>query len=89
MSKNVALANIKREDIPHYMDYFQAIVMWFKFKRFDVSARRMIELIMELKLTRSVNFGERIAEISTRMETVASPPPSPESKKGSFWKFLR
>ena len=88
VSKNVALANIKREDIVHYMDYFQAIVMWLKFKRFDVAARRMIELIMELQLTRSIRFGERIAEISTRMETVTSPPPVPGgNKKTSFWKF--
>ena len=88
VSKNMALANIEREDIVHYMDYFQAIVMWLKFKRFDVAARRMIELIMELQLTRSIRFGERIAEISTRMETVTTPPPVPGGgKKTSFWKF--
>ena len=89
VSKNMALANIEREDIPHYMDYFSAIVLWMKFKRFDVAARRMIELIMELQLTRSIKFGERIAEISTRMETVASPPTDMGKKKSSFWKFWR
>lgn len=87
VSKNMALANIEREDIVHYMDYFTAIILWLKFKRFDVAARRMIELIMELQLTRSIRFGERIAEISTRMETVTSPPVMTGKKKSSFWKF--
>ena len=88
VSKNMALANIEREDIPHYMDYFSAIVLWLKFRRYDVAARRMIQLIMELQLTRSIRFGERFAQISTRQEIIATPQAG-EKKSHAWWKIWR
>jgi len=66
ISKNLALANITRDDIFRYLDIFDAITLWLKFGQPNMAVKRICRMIMELQLTRSVDFAERRAQVTTR-----------------------
>lgn len=66
ISKNLALSNIREEDIFRYLDYFEVVTLWLKFGQPNVAVKRIARLLMELQLRRSIGFGERLAQVSTR-----------------------
>jgi len=90
LTQVLALANIRREDIPRYLDYFDVISYWYKIGEPEIARKRMARMVTELLLTRSVDgFQQRILG-TTRVERAFEPLPREKRKeKRGFWIFRR
>lgn len=91
LTQVLALANIRREDIPRYVNYFDIVVGWYKIGQPIVARKRMARMVVELMLTRSVEFGERKLQTTVRREQMLEGfgPEKQEKEKKGFWIFKR
>lgn len=81
-------ANIRRQDIPRYLSYFDALWLWLKVRGAPIpgEARTSFRLTMELQLTRAVDAFERRTQVTQR-SVQEGPQPAPQGKKRGWWPF--
>lgn len=81
-------ANIRRQDIPRYLSYFDALWLWLKVRGAPIpgEARTSFRLTMELQLTRAVNAFERTIQV-TQKNVQEAPQQTPQGKKRGWWPF--
>jgi len=81
-------ANIRRQDIPRYLSYFDALWLWLKYRGVPIpgEARTSFRLTMELQLTRAVDAFERRMQVTQRQE-ITQPAPQREEKKRRWGLF--
>lgn len=67
--KNLGLGNIRREDIfNRYLRYYDIVILWLKVGRPDMALKRIFRWASEFQMTRSIEFGERLAQVTAKME---------------------
>jgi len=68
LSQTLAVANIKREDLTYYATHFSLIIDYYRINQPKEARKLMVEMIVKLSLTRSVNGFERRMQQTSRRE---------------------
>lgn len=94
LSQAIKLANIRREDIPRFLEYFDLIGDYYKIGLPRLARKKIARMSIELGLTCSVDgFGWKAIATSRReqiFEGFGLPGEGKEKeKKGGFWIFKR
>lgn len=89
LTQALALANIRRDDIPHYMDYLDLIIGWYKADLPNVAREYMVRMVSELMLTRSVDgLTSKLVVTSRREQVLEGFPNEPKEREGKRFKIF-
>lgn len=92
ISRTLAVANIERDEIPVYLDYFDLVFLWMKaygkIEKLTADIRWQFRFLMKIQLTRAVEGFERRIEITSREEMARGVSlGQKEEEDGGFWFF--
>ena len=89
LTRALKLANIRRNDIPHYIDYLDLIILWYRSGLPKTAREYMVRMVSELMLTGSVDGFQSKVLVTSRREQVFEgfPGAKQEKEKKGFWIF--